>query len=260
MGGQFWPPELEEEDMPEVGAKYPMMLYDGPRQVIVYDDEEYEEALTHGFAEHPSEPQGTSPPGGTEPPTGEEKPPAKFPPQVRDVPYLSQTGDLLMCTMGNWTGEPDTYNYQFRRDTDTLVGTGSNEYVVTSADVGRSLDCVVKASNAAGEGSSTSNAVIVVEPGQPDQGPAQQPGQAPVPQRATVSVQKTVTVTPPPRPTPTPMSSTQAQAAAATAPGPSKPPAPKPPVPPPPATRVVPPPVSAAKPVPPKAPVPPVKK
>jgi len=230
MGGQFWPPELEEEDMPEVGAKYPMMLYDGPRQVIVYDDEEYEEALTHGFAEHPSEPQGTSPPGGAEPPpTGEERPPAKLPPQVKDVPYLSQNGDLLTCTMGNWTGEPDTYTYQYRRDTDTTIGTGSNEYVVTPADVGSRVDCVVEATNSAGKGSSTSNTVVVAEPGQSGQQPTQTPEQ----QRATVSVQKTVTVTPPP-----------------------KPPVPKAPVPPP-ATRVVPPPVSAAKPVPPKAPVPP---
>jgi hypothetical protein len=247
MGGQFWPPELEEEDMPEVGAKYPMMLYEGERQCIVYDDEEYEEALANGFKEHPSKPQGTSPPGGQKPPEPPEevKPPPVLPPQVRDVPYLSQTGDLLTCTMGNWTGEPDSYKYQFRRDTSTLVGTESNEYVVTPADVGRSLDCVVEATNAAGKGSSTSNAVVVVEPGTPEQAPAQQ--------RGSVTVEKKVTVTPPPRSTP--MSPAQAQTAAATAPAPPKPPtpAPRPPTPPPaPAVRTVPPPVSVAKPPPPK--------
>jgi hypothetical protein len=54
MGGQFWPLEEMEEDMPEVGAKYPMMLYDGERECIVYDDEEYDEAKKNGFREHPS--------------------------------------------------------------------------------------------------------------------------------------------------------------------------------------------------------------
>jgi len=229
MGGQFWPPEPEEEDMPEVGAKYPMMLYEGSREVIVYDDEEYEKALKHGFAEHPSKPQGTSPPDGTEPPD-EEKPPAKLPPIVKDVPYLSQKGDLLTCTMGNWTGEPTSYKYQYRRDGETTIGTGSNEYVITPTDVGSRIDCVVEASNAVGKTSSTSNAVVVTEPGQPEQQPEKLSQQAPAQQRATVSVQRTVTVTPP-------ATATKVTAAA--------PPPPKASAPTSPATRTVPPPVSA---------------
>ena len=54
MGGQFWPPELEEEDMPQVGARFPMMLYNATLECIVYDEEEYEEAKGNGYKEHPS--------------------------------------------------------------------------------------------------------------------------------------------------------------------------------------------------------------
>jgi hypothetical protein len=77
MGGQFWPPEpVEEEDMPEVGAKYPMMLYDGARQCIVYDAEERAEATKHGFKPHPSM-ERDKPPGIVDPP----KPPGILDPK-----------------------------------------------------------------------------------------------------------------------------------------------------------------------------------
>ena len=33
-----------------------------------------------------------------------------------DVPYASQTGAILNCTMGNWGGEPTTYMYQWKLD------------------------------------------------------------------------------------------------------------------------------------------------
>lgn len=55
MGGQFWPPDLvEESEMPTVGAKYPMMLYNGNLECIVQDDEDYDDAVKHGFHEHPA--------------------------------------------------------------------------------------------------------------------------------------------------------------------------------------------------------------
>jgi hypothetical protein len=40
MGGQFWPLELEEDEMVQVGAKFPMMLYNGGMEVTVYDEKE----------------------------------------------------------------------------------------------------------------------------------------------------------------------------------------------------------------------------
>jgi hypothetical protein len=147
MGGQFWPPELEEEDMPEVGAKYPMMLYDGDRECVVYDVEERAEAEKHGFRPHPSMER-----------MAPDKPLVK--PVVKTAPYLGQNGDVLECTMGNWTGEPDIYHYQFKRGS-TLIGTDSNKYTVVAADAGHTVTCTVEAVNAAGSGSSTSNGIAI---------------------------------------------------------------------------------------------------
>jgi hypothetical protein len=186
MGGQFWPPEtVEEEDMPEVGAKYPMMLYDGPRQCIVYDAEERAEAKKNGFVEHP----------GMEP-MGPDKP--LMVPVVKHAPYLSQTGSVLNCTMGEWTGEPQTYHYQFRRNTSTPIGTDANEYSLTSADAGHTIDCKLEAVNAAGSAFSVSNGITI-----PDLRPEQRmPPPIPKPEvKTTVSVQKTVEVPRPAAPT-----------------------------------------------------------
>jgi hypothetical protein len=188
MGGQFWPPEEEEEDMPEVGAKYPMMLYDGERECVVYDTEERAEAEKNGFHAHPS----------MEPSKPDK--PLKAP-VVKHAPYLSQKGELLNCTMGEWTGEPQAYHYQFRRDTNTPIGTDSNEYALTPDDAGHGIDCRLEAVNAAGSASSVSNRIAI---------PASKQGMPPPIQRpevkTTVSVQKTVEVkkpaapaTPPPK-------------------------------------------------------------
>jgi hypothetical protein len=88
MGGQFWPPEpVEEEDMPEVGAKYPMMLYDGPRECIVYDAEERAEATSHGYKPHPNMVR-SDPPGIVDPPKppGIIDPPKPIEPEPPDGP------------------------------------------------------------------------------------------------------------------------------------------------------------------------------
>jgi hypothetical protein len=87
MGGQFWPPENEEEDMPEVGAKYPMMLYDGERECIVYDDKEYDEAKKNGFREHPSMlSAGQAPPKPEKPQSSEVKAAKRPEPQTEVHP------------------------------------------------------------------------------------------------------------------------------------------------------------------------------
>ena len=190
MGGQFWPPEpVEEEDMPEVGAKYPMMLYDGPRQCIVYDAEERAEATSHGYKPHPSME-----------PSAPDKP--LMAPVVKHAPYLSQTGSVLNCTMGEWTGEPDTYHYQFRRDVSTNIGTDSNEYSLTPADAGSTIDCKLEAVNTAGSAFSVSNGIAI-----PDLRPEQRMP-PPIPKapevKTTVSVQKSVEVKKPATPAPAP--------------------------------------------------------
>jgi hypothetical protein len=87
-------------------------------------------------------------------------------PTVTDTPHVAGTGavgETLTCTMGNWTGEPSGYVYQWTRDG---VGgqAGGSTYVIVAADVGHSIACVVTATNAAGSTTAPpSNAIPVTE-------------------------------------------------------------------------------------------------
>ena len=76
------------------------------------------------------------------------EPPATVP-SVVDVPHAQQAGNALNCTMGNWTGEPTAYAYQWRID-GAVVGTDSAVYTVQAADVGKNATCTVTATNALG--------------------------------------------------------------------------------------------------------------
>ena len=154
-------------------------------------------------------PPPVEPPGGT--------PPAQVttPPSNRDVPYVSGdtiVGSTLNCTMGNWEGEPTSYAYQWKRDATTdLAGSGQNSYVSVAADAGRSITCVVTATNAAGSTTAPpSNAVVVAATraqadAQRDDGQqpprtmqtASQPGQRQSPQPP--AQQEEQLTTPPPR-------------------------------------------------------------
>jgi len=74
------------------------------------------------------------------------------PPVNVDVPAIVGTpavGETLSCTMGNWEGEPGSYAYQWLSDAD-LVGLGGNTYVVADTDAGKSITCVVTATNVSG--------------------------------------------------------------------------------------------------------------
>jgi hypothetical protein len=88
------------------------------------------------------------------------------PPVNVDVPYVSGTGavgEILNCTMGNWTQmESGAYSYQWKRDATIDIGIGES-YTVTEADVGHALTCVVTATNTLGSTvAPPSNAVAVV--------------------------------------------------------------------------------------------------
>jgi hypothetical protein len=66
-----------------------------------------------------------------------------------DVPHVSQAGDVLTCTMGNWIGSPTGYAYAWQGD-GAPIGTDANAYTVTPGDAGTTIACVVTATNANG--------------------------------------------------------------------------------------------------------------
>jgi len=85
-----------------------------------------------------------------EPPPADYTPPA--PPSNIDVPHLSGTpavGEVLSCTLGNWTGTPTGYAYAWQSG-GAAVGNSLPTYTVADTDQGNDITCVVTASNAYG--------------------------------------------------------------------------------------------------------------
>lgn len=66
-------------------------------------------------------------------------------------------GAQLKCTMGEWTDEPTLYAFDWQADGES-VGSG-DILVVPSGAVGKTIACVVTASNADGQAEATSNAI-----------------------------------------------------------------------------------------------------
>jgi hypothetical protein len=90
--------------------------------------------------------------------------PAISPPANVEIPYVSQEGDVLNCTMGSWTGAPTAYAYQWQSDGEADIGADDPSYTVTADDVGHSITCTVTATNALGVTEAPpSNAVLVEE-------------------------------------------------------------------------------------------------
>ena len=87
----------------------------------------------------------TGDPGTVPPPSGG----GATAPVNSAVPAVTQAGDTLHCTMGEWTGEPTTYAYQWKVD-GAVVGTDAATHTVTAADVGKAASCIVTATNAHG--------------------------------------------------------------------------------------------------------------
>jgi hypothetical protein len=80
-----------------------------------------------------------------------------------DVPYVSQDGAALNCTMGNWEGEPTTYAYQWQAE-GVDVGDDTATHALVESDIGLAFVCVVSATNAAGTTTAPpSNMVTAVE-------------------------------------------------------------------------------------------------
>jgi hypothetical protein len=91
-----------------------------------------------------------------------------LPPAVVDIPSVAGAGTVgstLTCTMGNWTGEPSGYAYEWRADTTNVLGNGDS-YVVDEVCVGHEVCCVVTASNAFGSTQAPpSNATMIAAAG-----------------------------------------------------------------------------------------------
>jgi hypothetical protein len=87
-----------------------------------------------------------------------------LPPQNQDVPYVGGTAEVegtLTCTMGNWTGEPDSYAYAWQSDGAPNSAIGDT-YTVAAGDAGHSISCIVTATNAHGSTEAPpSNAVAI---------------------------------------------------------------------------------------------------
>jgi hypothetical protein len=89
--------------------------------------------------------------------------PPTDPPANTVVPNVSQAGDVLTCTMGEWTNKPTAYAYQWQLD-GVDVGTDAATYTVNAGDVGQTATCVVTATNDIGSAAAPpSNAVVVAE-------------------------------------------------------------------------------------------------
>jgi|SRR5215471_715336 len=89
---------------------------------------------------------------------------APLTPAVIDNPHVTgvgAVGETLSCTMGNWENDPNTYSYQWQSG-GTNVGTNSNSYVIQASDSGKSIVCIVTATNGAGSTvAPPSNAIAV---------------------------------------------------------------------------------------------------
>ena len=90
------------------------------------------------------------------------------PPLNTVLPALTGTaalGQTLACSTGTWTGTPaPTYTYQWQRGDRPIGGATAGTYVVTNADQGKTLSCLVAATNNAGSAKATSNSLAVPLP------------------------------------------------------------------------------------------------
>lgn len=111
------------------------------------------------------------------------------PPQNIDAPYVVQEGDTISCTVGNWDGEPTSYDYQWRQNGDNIGNaTGGVYTIVIPDDVDQTIDCALTANNAFGSATVISNSVVVTDPGAQTQMPGRYPERLrPPPQPVTIT-------------------------------------------------------------------------
>jgi len=80
---------------------------------------------------------------------------------------ITQAGNVVNCTTGVWSGAPTGYAYQWRTGS-TNIGAGGPAYLVTAADIGRTVYCIVSATNGGGTVTGPpSNSVTITDPAAP---------------------------------------------------------------------------------------------
>ena len=82
------------------------------------------------------------------------------------APVVSGTaivGNTLSTTNGTWVNSPTSYSYQWQRNgTTNIGGATSSTYVLTSADVGSTINCRVTATNSVGSSTANSNSTASI--------------------------------------------------------------------------------------------------
>jgi Trypsin len=105
-------------------------------------------------------------------------------PSLQSAPVLSgpaTVGRQLTCSPGTWSGSP-SFTYQFvrsvqSRDVGVAAAGASNQYTITSADLGTMLRCDVRAANSGGSAlaSSAPTGTVAAAPSTPPTSPPSTP-------------------------------------------------------------------------------------
>jgi hypothetical protein len=82
-------------------------------------------------------------------------------------PALSPTNNLYVgvtasVTTGTWTNSPTGYSYVWKDQSNNVLQTGGDQYVLKNSDVGHGVKCQVTATNAIGSSSADSNLITPV--------------------------------------------------------------------------------------------------
>ncbi len=91
-------------------------------------------------------------------------------PSNTGLPVISGTiavGSTVSCSEGSWDNEPTAFQWGWTRDGQAIPNADAATYELSSADAGRSVGCVVEASNPGGAASAVSDAVSVPAPPAP---------------------------------------------------------------------------------------------
>jgi hypothetical protein len=73
---------------------------------------------------------------------------------------IAQEGRVLVCSQGQWEGNPTSFRWQWLRDGTPLGGATKTSYIPGRGDVAQQLTCRVTATNAGGSTTATSAPVV----------------------------------------------------------------------------------------------------